>query len=140
MSTPPTFLSFNADELDFSKPESREAFATRMNMFIQEVIQLFTGNLTFGDNLFGQIYSVSFTTQPTYVSNDDFTTINLPWGKPISHRGAVLLSLKKADALTDVIKAPLMVYTTQTSAQSVRVDFITGLEDSTRYNATILVV
>ena len=91
----------------------------------------------------GQKFYTTFTTQPDYVSNNNFTTIKFAYtgnGRPDCF---LIGNISVADTNALITTSPVITsafLSQNTSPPTVNINYISGLKNSTKYNITILVL
>ena len=113
-----------------------------LNQFNEQVYNALSHNLTIGDNVVGDFYTISFTTPSTYGAGSPpgFTNIKFIWNySNIKAPEAVLIaqiSPKSANTyITDAVGVPTWSYDSGT----ITVSYITGLAASTTYNVRFMI-
>ena len=108
------------------------------NLLVDAVSSLLTKNLSFQDNFNAQLKEFTFQTAATY-SDGDFERITFPKtikGKAI---GVILLRIARTGIAYAPITEPVTISWVESNSGIV-IDHITGLENSAKYNITLLVV
>jgi hypothetical protein len=100
-----------------------------LNIFCETTVQNLNKNLVIGQNVQGMKYSTSFTTLATYIGG----------GQPDC---CLIGNISKADGT--IILNPVSITSWNSninvSPTQIRVDYIAGLDASSKYNITLLVV
>ena len=137
--TPPIRRIYTQDVINSDGTIDAERLLYPMNQFLEATSSILDGRIEFDENIATQIKKLSFTTSSTYLSAGTFTAI--PFTLSISNkpRGVLLLDVSKKDDATAIIKDPVSIQWSQ-SNDKININFITGLDDSTSYNITVMVV
>jgi hypothetical protein len=107
-----------------------------LNQFMEQVTQLFNQNLTFGDNIKSRSFTTSFTTSATY-STGTFETLKFSWDGSNLPQAVLLTRVVKSDTGTGLTTASAVtnwVY----GERYIKVGYIPGLDNSTKYDVTFL--
>jgi hypothetical protein len=136
----PVFRRFNKGDLP-AAPNWIENIFNPLNVFCETVTTTLTKNLTIGENVQGQKFTVTFTTLPTYTTGD-FTPIRYNYtggGQPnclmignISRTDGTLMLLPPAVTgwSMNINKNPFLI----------TINYIAGLDNSTQYNITLVAI
>lgn len=132
MSKPPEFRRLVVEDFIDQSPWIDRLFAP-LNLFNEQVAQMFNKQLEIGTNVVGKQYSVSFTTSATYTASKTFVPIKLVWDQP-AVPGIMLVGYAKNKAsnsgpMTNAVTCAWSYPTVGT----LQVDYIAGLADSTTY-------
>lgn len=115
------------------------------NLFLEEVAQGVTNNVTFTENIQSQIREFTVTTSSTYVASNDFPVIKFPWKfTTMNPQGVILLSCVKtrqgANAVNQGPNLSPITLSWQYDGENVRITFMTGLTDSATYAVRVMVI
>lgn len=137
--TPPDFRRFSLEDIDPTKSGWIERLITPLNIFLEQTYSLFNSNLTVGDNINGRLIQTTFSTPSDY-STGGFTTFLIPWNKTVNANIVTLGYIKPSANLLSVITEPTSVQWNQINTANIRIDYITGLADSTKYTVRFLIL
>lgn len=112
-----------------------------LNPFVENVYRAINRGLTFQENIAASIQTLTFRTSSTYEASDTFEPIVFETTFNQRPAGVMLLQLFKTESPEAVLKeASTITDWRELSTGQVSIRFISGLEDSTRYTARVLVV
>lgn len=114
-------------------------FAGIYNQFGLSVYNLLSGNLQFDQNIDSQISSVTFATPSNYSdgANTNFTSTAI--SVPFNPNGIVLLGIQQINSNAVFIKPVFPSWFYNANSQVV-INYVTGLQPSTNYSITILII
>lgn len=110
-----------------------------LNLLIESIVNAFSNQLTFSENIAAQIRFIEFTTLSTYTSADDFTTISFT--NTLGGRALGVLIMNAAVDDDDFIPITKAVSLSWREVEGIiRIEHIAGLEDDTSYKFIVIVV
>jgi len=134
--------SFNIQRENLQEaPSWIERLLSPLNLTINAVLQALQSNLVLEDNIVGQIRTVKFITDTNYSINSTFNTVIIPWDfskkkRPQAVWIGQVVQPSNQPPLTKAVTVPTWAY----DGASIRVPFITGLENSSTYEVTFVVL
>lgn len=141
MAQPPVFRRFTIADYP-QAPTWLSLFFSALNIVLDQIVALFSKNLTVGDNVRGSWYTVSFTTPAGYAGGD-FGAISYSYsggGIPTSLSIASISDSTGTAILTPVSVAAGWRVDKNSAPYRIIVDYIAGLQPSTRYTVTLLAI
>lgn len=142
MAKPPEFKRILVEDLKTTKdpvPAWMDRLIYPLNNFLEQTYNLFNRNLDFTDNIVGNISTYTFTTPPTY-NVGDFTTFSIGWQFTKRVSGVIMLQIQQDVSNPPVITQPTTISWALINNSTIRINYITGLANSTKYNATFLLI
>ena len=110
-----------------------------VNQFLESAYEIFDGGTDFVQNIASQIQVLEFVTAATYTASKTFAEqtflINM---KRAPHGVLVLQIYDKNDINTPITEAVSLSW--RVIKESISIDFVTGLKDSTTYILRIMVI
>ena len=141
MAQPPVFRRFTI--ADFPQaPAWLSIFFSSLNIVLDQIVALFSRNLTVGDNVRGSWFTASFTTPAGYATGD-FLPISYSYtggGIPSCLTIASISDATGTTILTPVSVAAGWRIDKNSSPYRIIVDYIAGLQPSTRYTVTLMAI
>jgi hypothetical protein len=138
MSRPPEFRRFSREDINLDDPNWIGSFLNTLNLYLEQSYSLFNGNLTVGDNVTGQILEATFTTPSTYGVGTAFTAVNLPWPLLTNARIVSIGYIRLFSAPSTILTNSMTLQWTQPDADTIRLDYVSGLTASTKYKIRVL--
>jgi hypothetical protein len=113
-----------------------------LNLTIQQILQALQTNLTFEDNVVGQIRQFKVTTGPNYVANKEFTTIIVPWLFANKKRPQAVLvgQIVQPSNQLPTYQAVIAAGWLYDGTGAIRIPFLTGLADNSTYDITFVIL
>lgn len=135
------FKKFRLEDISKDTTVSLQNFAGLYNQFGQNISNLLSGQLRFGNNVQALIYTSNFSTPSNYSdgANENFTSFAFQTG--FAPTGLIKINLKplNSGSTTPQIK-PVDVSWYQSNTTQVTVNYITGLLPNGKYTITLLVI
>lgn len=135
---PPVFRRYSIADVPRA-PEWLTLVFGPLNVFSEQVVQLFSKNLVIGENVQGSKFSYTFSTPAAYAAGD-FSPISYVYtggGAP-----SCLLVGKVVDVTGALILSPVSVtswlFNTNENPPTIVVNYIAGLTAGQRYAVTLL--
>jgi hypothetical protein len=113
-----------------------------LNVFCETTVSSLNKNLTIGQNVQGQSYSVNFTTLADYATGG-FTPITFQYTSNGQPKNCILGKITRTDGeniLEAVSIAGNWTLNINTSPYHVQINYVAGLQPSTKYSMNILVL
>jgi len=121
-------------------PDWIDRIINPINTFFESVYNGFNHNLDFANNLAANVKAISFTTASDYVASDTFTTIKFQHTLKTKIQGIILLQIQNVSTSTYIpIKKAVYVDWLDINGE-ININFISGLSDSTKYSARLLLI
>jgi len=128
------------DDMDLTTDSGIDQLFDTLNGFMEQVVLTLSGNLSLGDNISGRVLTASFTTPSDYISAPGaFNAFSMLLPNTTTLSVVQIGYLRKTTATTEVLIGAMTCQWTQVTQTSLRIDYITGLVASTRYNVRLLV-
>lgn len=138
MANIPTFRRFSAADYP-TAPNWLGAVFGPLNLFCEQTVNSMNKNLTIGQNVQGLKYSTTFTTLSSYATGG-FTPISFAYNGIGSPNCLLIGKISKSDN-TNILKSVSITHwdlNTNYSPYQIVVNYIAGLDPSTKYNITFL--
>lgn len=120
-------------------PEWVSKLLSPLNLFIDSVYSGLNKNITHDENLDVQIRDLSFTTVSTYTPGGDFDAISFKRGTKNKAKGVILLDIRiDQDYFSPITSATTLSW--QEINGNIKIEFITGLANSTKYTGKVMVI
>lgn len=137
----PVFRRFTQQDVP-NAPNWFSNIFTPLNTFCEQTVQTLNKNLTLGTNVQGQKFSVSFTTAHDYKTQHTFTPITLQYtggGQPTC---CMIGSIVRTDGtlITNAVSINSWFLNINKNPAIVTINYIAGLENSTRYTINVVVL
>lgn len=139
MSSPPDFKRILREDLK-EAPGWIDKLITPINQFFEQTQSLFNGQLTVGDNVAGGLVKISFSTPADYTTANGFTPVKFTWSRSGSMNAILIGKIAVSSGNYTVMTKPVSLDWRQLDVSTGQVNFITGLEPSTKYTATLVVL
>lgn len=135
----PTQKRINREDLK-NAPAWVDALIGPLNSFMESIYSAINKNLTFGDNIQGQIRTIEFTTSSTYTSSNTWTNMSFSSGlRAVKPKGVLVLQiLEQSSNFTPVMKGVTIDWLENSGI--ITIYFVSGLKNSTTYSLTVLVL
>lgn len=109
-----------------------------LNLFIEQIYSALNKNITFQDNIAAAFKELTFTTKATYSSND-WESISFQSGLRTKVSGVVLLQITPLDGTYSAIFSAAQVSWYE-SQGTIIINYVSGLENSTKYQIKLLII
>jgi len=119
-------------------PPWLERLLSPINQFFEQIYTTLNKNLTFGDNISSQIRDLEFKTTANYSSTNEWTVLEFESGLKTKVKGVLLAQIQVKSASYVPIVDSVSLFWREESG-SVKITFISGLNDSTSYTTRVLV-
>ena len=137
----PTTQRITQEELRGTADQKISSLLGPLNLFFTDVNSALNKNLSIGDNVDAQIVTVDFTTASTYPTVADWIDVNFSVTMNRRPSGAMVIGISQAGDTSVVFSDPVFAdvyFAAGTKTGTIR--FVTGLQASTRYYLTLLVI
>ena len=136
----PVFRRFNKTDLP-AAPNWIEAIFNPLNVFCEQTVAALTQNLVIGENVQGQKFSASITT-PTDYATGGFSPITYNYtggGRPTC---LMIGQINKLDGTLILLPAVITnwVLNVNKTPYLITINYIAGLDASTQYNITMVII
>lgn len=118
-------------------PSWLERLLDQINLFMDSVYLALARNLTFQENIRSNIRELTFTTSGGY-DTGTFTPLRFATGLGVKAIGLLVLQLFETSDADEPILEPVVANWNEVNGE-IRVKYISGLANSTRYTARFLV-
>lgn len=112
-----------------------------LNLQREDLVELINGNLSIGDNIAGQVQTVTFSTGAGYAGGD-FPSVSFAYLGYARPRVVLIGQLIQTRPAAPILTATSLSWTyinSQVPAR-VRIDYVAGLLPSTTYQMTVVVL
>lgn len=137
MSKPPELRRLLREDLNEKDSNWIDKLISPINMFFEQVYSSFS-TLTIGDNITGAITTISFKTPANY-STGGFNEVLVPWNKTVAAQVIFIgkINNKNRNIITNAVS---ITDWTQLTQQNIRINYISGLANSSIYEMTVLIL
>lgn len=132
----PTVKSIRREDIGPEAPDWVDNLLAPLTTFMETIYSAFNKQITFQENIACTIREFQFNTDSTYTSGD-FTAITFPSGlktRPIGCYVMQILNTTDASVITNAVS----LYWEDLSG-TIKISYISGLNDSTKYSVRVLV-
>ena len=137
MASLPTIKRVQRTDLGSNIPEWVDSLLSPINQFMEEIYSAFNRNLTIPENVAGQIIDINIKTLSNYSNDKAFTEIKFL--TKLKTRMRVLIvgqCIKSGDPSKK--HDPVFVSWYDNNDGTITIRYISGLEDSSEYNITMV--
>ena len=127
------------DIIDEEGNVNAEKLLYPVNTFMESTYEALNGQLEFGINIKSQIKTLTFTTEADYVASSNFIPLTFINTLSSVVQGVVLLRIYKTDDASSIITNAVGIHW-EPKQNDVKLAFVTGLADSTKYTIKLLVI
>lgn len=131
---PPVLRRFLAEDYQ-DAPAWFGRFIGVLNQFMQEVVTIFSKNVSFGDNIQARSFNTSFTTPALYATGS-FDTIKFSWTGTSLPVAVLIVGIYRDDG--SIITSSVGIPTWRYGEGLINISYISGLTASTKYNISLL--
>lgn len=115
-----------------------------LNLFLESTYFALNKNITFRENINSEIREIEFTTKSDYTTaspkEDGFDYLSFAHSLKSKPEGLTILQItEKSSSSYQIITSPVSLDWTEINGQ-IRINYITGLKDSTTYNLKVLAI
>jgi hypothetical protein len=137
MASLPTIKRVQRTDLGANVPEWVDSLLSPINQFMEEIYSAFNRNLTIPENVAGQVFNINFKTLGNYQNNKEFTEIRVL--SKIKSRAKVLI-VGQCEKAGDPSKKHDAIFITwyDNNDGTISIRYISGLENNSEYNITII--
>lgn len=137
MASLPTIKRVLRTDLGRDIPLWVDSLLSPINQFMEEIYSAMNKNLTIPENVLGQIITINFKTGANYATNKEFTELNF---RNSLNKKMSILTVGQITKIGDPSKKHESVFVSwyDNNDGTVTIRYVSGLEDSSEYNLTIL--
>lgn len=133
------FKSMRLEDIGKDPLSAVQNFASLYNQFGLSVYNLLSGNVQFDQNILSQIATISFATPSSYSDGANTNFTNSAFKVSFQPTGVIKLGIQQINNTT-IFNKPVDFSWVYNSNGQVVIQYVTGLQPSSNYNMTFLVI
>jgi len=135
----PAVKSIRIEDISPEAPQWINNLLSPLNSFMENIYSALIKNITFQDNIACMIKDLEFRTLSTYSSSQGFDSININNTLKTTAQGLFIMQLYNASDPYSIITNATTPFWLDDNG-IIKIQYITGLADSTNYKGKVLII